>query len=100
MVCVDASGALPITVWRLPGGGVLTSTVNPALDEVELQDGMLVLLNPMQLLMDGGDSYDVACAVSTQTIYGDIQLFSSSKCKSFLYTQCDRYFHMHSLHPT
>ena len=79
--CVD-SNMMPDsnTIWILPDGGLLTDSSNPAPGLVELVDGVLVLLDPMQLLEDGDNAYQVDCHTG-QTGFGyeDIDIYSSSK---------------------
>ena len=69
------------TVWVLPRGRTLSSTSNPSPEELQLLNGMLVLLHPMQLLVDGNNAYSVACLVTSAPApfnYEDIEVFSSS----------------------
>ena len=65
------------TVWDTPNGTVRASS-NPAPGLFELVDGVLVLLDPMQLLEDGDNSYEVACQGGTFE-YNRIEIYSSSE---------------------
>ena len=72
--CLDGSGkALPDTVWFLADGRIVTPT-----SDVEVVNGVLVLLNPMTLIRPGRGSYSVTCQGGALR-YEDIELFSTSK---------------------
>ena len=72
--CLDGSGvALPDTVWFRLDGRIVTPT-----SDVEVVNGVLVLLHPMALIRPGRSSYTVTCQ-SGSLRYGDIELFSTSK---------------------
>ena len=76
--CVDGNMMTDSsTLWDTPGGTV-SPTGNPAPDQLELVDGVLVLLDPMQLLEDGDNSYEVVCTAGTFE-YNRIEIYSSSK---------------------
>ena len=65
------------TVWDILNGIVSTSS-NPAPDQFELVDGVLVLLDSMQLLEDGDNSYEVTC-IGVTFEYSRIEIYSSSE---------------------
>ena len=67
------------TTWSFSNGGFLTGSYNPAPGLVEWVDGMLVLLDPMQLLEDGDNAYEVDCTIGIAVEYQDINIYSSSK---------------------
>ena len=72
--CLDGSGvALPDTVWFLPDGRIVTPT-----SDVEVVNGVLVLLGPMALIRPGRRGYAVIC-LGGALRYEDIDLFSTSK---------------------
>ena len=76
--CVDGNMmADSSTLWDTPDGTVRASS-NPAPGLFELVDGVLVLLDPMQLLEDGDDSYEVGCTTGTFD-YSRIEIYSSSE---------------------
>ena len=53
--CLDGSGvALPDTVWFLPDGSIVTPT-----SDVEVVNGVLVLLDPMTLIRPGRQLHSV-----------------------------------------
>ena len=77
--CVDGSMmSSSSTQWDTPNGRVAASS-NPAPDQFELVDGVLVLLDPMQLLEDGDNSYEVSCTDGVTFEYNRIEIYSSSK---------------------
>ena len=81
--CLDGSGvALPDTVWSHDA-----SIVTPTSD-VEVVNGVLVLLDLMALIRPGRRGYTVTCQ-SGPLRYDDIQLFSTSKTKG-LYTPSEK----------
>ena len=72
--CLDGSGvALPDTVWFLPHGRIVTPT-----SDVEVVNGVFVLLDPMTLIRPGRPGYRVTCQ-DNPLRYEDIELFSTSK---------------------
>ena len=72
--CLDGSGvAHNDTLWFLPDGSIVTPT-----SDVEVVNGVLVLLDPMALIRPGRGGYEVIC-LSGRLQYGDIELFSTSK---------------------
>ena len=76
--CVDGNMMTDSsTLWATPNGTV-SPTGNPAPELFELVDGVLVLLDPMQLLEDGDNSYEVTCTAGTFE-YNRIEIYSSSK---------------------
>ena len=63
--CVDGNMmADSSTLWDTPYG-VVSQIANTAPELFELVDGVLVLLDPMQLLEDGDNSYEVTCTAGT-----------------------------------
>ena len=71
--CLNGSGvALPDTVWFLPDGGNVTTT-----SDVEVVNGVLVLLDPMTLIRPGRHGYTVTC--QGDPLRYNIALFSASK---------------------
>ena len=76
--CVDGNMMTDSsTLWDTPGGTV-SPTGNPAPDQLELVDGVLVLLDSMQLLEDGDNSYEVTC-IGVTFEYSRIEIYSSSE---------------------
>ena len=74
--CLDGSGVtLPDTVWFLPDGRRVTPT-----SDVEVVNGVLVLLDPMALIRPGRTSYSVIFQ-SGPLRYDDIDLLSTSKAE-------------------
>ena len=62
------------TQWAVPGRG---DVAIPGVAEVV--NGVLVLLDPMALIMDGQSGYTVQCASGVLFSYFNIELFSTSK---------------------
>ena len=92
--CVDGSMVSdPNTVWAIDRDAVTDST--PGVEEVA---GVLVLLDPMQLLMDGDVTLDCT-GVSNDVHYIDIQVFSSSEAHSTPLCEADHYITPHSSSP-
>ena len=73
--CLDERDvALPDTAWSYDGKNI-TST-----SDVEVVNGVLVLLDPMGLIRPGRRSYTVTCQGGPlRYVYEDIDLFSTSK---------------------
>ena len=79
--CLDGSGvAHNDTLWfRYDGRGVTPTS------DVEVVNGVLVLLDPMALIRPGRRGYEVICQ-SGRLRYGDIELFSTSKSSTHTHT--------------
>ena len=76
--CVDGNMVTDSsTLWDTPDG-VISPNGNPAPELFELVDGVLVLLDPMQLLEDGDNSYEVICTAGTFE-YRRIEIYSTSE---------------------
>ena len=74
--CLDGSGvALPDTVWFFLDGRIVTPT-----SDVEVVNGVLVLLDPMALIRPGRGGYTVGCQ-SGPLRHDDIDLLSTSKAQ-------------------
>ena len=92
--CVDGNMVFdPNTVWGINGDTVIDSTPG-----VEVVAGVLVLLDPMQLLMDGDVTLECT-GVSNDAAYTNIQVFSSSEAHSTPLCEADRYITPHSSTP-
>ena len=76
--CVDGNMmSSSSTVWDTLDGTV-SPIANTAPELFELVDGVLVLLDPMQLLEDGDNSYEVTCTAGIFE-HNRIEIYSSSK---------------------
>ena len=60
--CVDNMTILPTAIWIINNREVISPSENPIPSEVELENGVLVLLNPMDLITDGASNrYTLQC---------------------------------------
>ena len=89
--CVDGNMVFDPnnTIWEINRATVIDST--PGVDEVA---GVLVLVDPMQLLMDGGVTLECS-----DIIEYNIQVFSSSEAHSTPLCEPDHYITPHSSSP-
>jgi hypothetical protein len=67
------------TIWL---GSGQTTVITPIPGVVDVVNGVLVLLDPMVLIMDGqSGSYTLTCQSGSLFLYWNIELFSTSKAQ-------------------
>ena len=78
--CVDDSMTILSTAtWIINNREVISPSENPISSEVELENGVLVLLNPMDLITDGASNrYTLQC-VGVTASGQSVAVYSSGK---------------------